>query len=105
MRTKEEILEEIRRTARENGDKPLGIARFKEETGITDSEWQRYWPRFSVAQIEAGYEKNSFGNPSYSKEYIFEKFILLSRELGKIAVNGEWKVKRPMIPAFLLLTL
>ena len=33
------ILDEIRRTAAENGGKPLGMARFQSETGIRRSEF------------------------------------------------------------------
>lgn len=94
MISKQDILSEIRRTAKENGGIPLGIARFEDETGITDTEWQRYWPRFSDAQREAGVKANTFLVPAFSEEYIFEKYILLTRELGKIAVKGELYVKR-----------
>lgn len=93
MFTKEDILEEIRRTTKENGDIPLGIARLEDETGIKETDWERYWPRFSDAQKEAGVEPNTFLKSAFSDEHIYEKFILFSRELGKIPVNGELHVK------------
>ena len=40
MFSKVHIIEEIRRTAKENGGSPLGIARFEAETGIKSSDWR-----------------------------------------------------------------
>src|SRR5207237_1245921 len=49
------ILAEIRRTAAENAGKPLGMARFRDETGIRPEDWEgRYWARWSDAIREAG---------------------------------------------------
>lgn len=93
MLTKEEILEAIHRTTKKNGGAALGIARFEAETGIRETEWERYWPRFTDAQKEAGVTPNSFGIPGFPDEVIFEKFILLVREKGRIPVTGELKVK------------
>jgi hypothetical protein len=46
MVEKEHIIFEIRRTAEENGGKPLGISRFAAETGIGQVDWLgRYWAR------------------------------------------------------------
>jgi hypothetical protein len=58
MYTKQEILEEVRRTAKENSGKPLGVARFEKETGINPYDWGKYWARFGDAQEEAGFEPN-----------------------------------------------
>ncbi len=47
--TKEEILDEIRRMAAENGGRPLGRGRFLQETGIQESDWAgRYWVRWGM---------------------------------------------------------
>lgn len=93
MLTKEEILKEIRRTTKENGGVPLGISRFRDETGISDTEWQRHWPRFNDAKREAGVKVTLFPNPPISDEHIFEQFVLLARELKRIPVTGELIVK------------
>lgn len=100
MLTKQDILKEIIRAAKENNGIPLGIDRFEDETGITSTEWERYWPRFSEAQREAGFEGNLFANAAFSDEYVFEKFVLLSRELKKIPVRGELHVKHNNDPKF-----
>jgi len=36
---KQHILDEIRRTARSNGDEPLGKQKLLKETGIKQSDW------------------------------------------------------------------
>jgi predicted CopG family antitoxin len=54
---KQHILQEIRRTAKENGDIPLGKQRFLAETGIRESDWiGRFWVKWSDAVREAGFE-------------------------------------------------
>ena len=65
MVSKEKIIEEIKRTAKENGGKPLGMARFEKETGIKIYDWKRYWARFGEAQKEAGFLPNQLQGPYY----------------------------------------
>jgi hypothetical protein len=57
---KEHILAEIRRTARENGNRPLGVQRFTAETGIREFDWHgKLWARWGDALREAGFEANT----------------------------------------------
>ena len=86
---KQHILEEIRRTAKENGDIPLGRQRFFTETGIKDSDWHgRYWARWGDAVREAGLEPNQ-KKVAYADDLLIEKLILLARELGHFPVSGD----------------
>ncbi|MDN5274305.1 MAG: uncharacterized protein JWP06_206 [Candidatus Saccharibacteria bacterium] len=96
---REDILAEIRRTAQENEGKPLGAARFEQVTGIRPYDWSRYWPRFGDAQVEAGFEANKFNN-SFSDDYLMEKLISMTRELGHFPVEGELRIKRINDPDF-----
>lgn len=89
---REEILSEIRRTAHVNGGKPLGIARFEQETGITRYSWGRYWSRFSDAQREAGLPPNSL-TAAYGAPMMIERYVALIRELGHVPTKGELQVK------------
>lgn len=96
---KDAILDEIRRTARANGGKPLGRRRFEQETGINPYAWGRYWSRFTDAQREAGFEPNSL-NPAFERDAIVEKFIAVIRDLGKLPTTAELRVQRSHHPDF-----
>lgn len=99
MLTKEEILKEIHRTTKENGGVPLGRDRFVRETGITEWEFNKYWPRFSDLQKEAGLKPNSY-NTAYDNEYVLDKYISLVREIKKIPTRGDFRFKRRNDPTF-----
>lgn len=91
--TKQEILDAIRRTAKENGGTPLGAARFEKETGIKAYDWGKYWARFGDAQKEAGFEPNQFGG-AHAHEFLIEKIIGLARKLGKFPTYREIQVEK-----------
>jgi hypothetical protein len=96
---KEDILAEIRRTAQENGGRPLGAGRFERETGIKPYDWSRHWARFGDAQREAGFEPNTL-QVAYDDDYLVEKIALLTRELGKFPTKLERRVKLSTDPTF-----
>ncbi|MDP3640345.1 MAG: GIY-YIG nuclease family protein [Nanoarchaeota archaeon] len=91
--TKQEIISSIRRTAKENGGKPLGVARFEKETSIKVHEWKKYWPRFGDALKEAGFSPNQLQG-AYSDEFIVEKAISVIRKLNKFPTFDEFRVER-----------
>lgn len=90
---KQYILEEIRKTARENGGKPLGSESFQSHTGIKYYDWHgKYWVRWSDALKEAGFTPNVF-NVAYADDVLLAKLCELIRELGHFPVSGELKLK------------
>ena len=93
MVTKQKVLEEIERTAKENGGNPLGVARFEKETGIKPYDWHRYWARFGDALAEAGLTPNQL-NVAHTDEFLIEKLIGLARKLGKFPTVNEFKLER-----------
>jgi hypothetical protein len=94
------ILDEMRRTAAENGGAPLGHVRFFQETGIKVSDWHgKFWSRWGDAIKEAGFEPNSLQG-SYPREFLFEKLAALCRELGRIPTVGEMKLRKRTDPTF-----
>ncbi|MFA5954469.1 MAG: GIY-YIG nuclease family protein [Patescibacteria group bacterium] len=86
--TKKEILDEIRRTAEENGGIPLGMDRFKKETGIGPFDVSRYWPRFGDAISEAGLTRNERWT-RYSDDLLIEKSIEKIRKYGRYPTLNE----------------
>jgi len=105
MHTKQEILDEIRRTASENGGKALGVARFEGETGIKPYDWEKYWARFGDAVEEAGFVANRLQS-AHSTAFLLEKLVGLSRKLDKfptfreITVEGNHDREFPSKKAF-----
>lgn len=99
MLKKQDILDELRRTAVENGGVPLGSEKFVKETVIKKHEWQKYWSKFSDALREAGLPPNSF-QVAYSQEFLLKKLIDLIKELGKFPATGDLRVKENNDPDF-----
>lgn len=97
MPTKEEIIEEIKRTAKENGGKPLGAARFQRETSISSYEWGKYWVRFGDALIAAGFQPNQFFK-AYPDGFMVEKIIGLARKNGKFPTFRDFLVAKQHDP-------
>ncbi len=90
---KEYIIDEILRTTKENAGVPLGVGRFKKETGIKTSDWYgKYWSKWGDALREAGYEPNKKQEP-YDIEWLIKKLIELIREKGRFPTDGELRLK------------
>lgn len=92
--TKTEILNEIRRTAKENGGTPLGTPRFEKETGIKVHKWRGvYWARWSEAVREAGFEPNKM-TEAFNISHLITKFVELALELGRLPAKSDIQLKR-----------
>ncbi len=79
--------------AEENGGKPLGVARFENETGIKPYDWEKFWARFGDAVKEAGFAPNQL-QPVYDEEFLLEKIIGLIRKLGRFPTFREFTGER-----------
>jgi len=99
MYTKEEIINEIKRTAKENGDKPLGATSFRNETGIRSWDWGRYWPKYGDALIDAGFTPN-LPWTKYPEGALEEKMVLIIRKLGKYPTITEMRIENIDNPDF-----
>jgi len=90
---KEQIVQEIKRTADANGGVPLGWRKFAQETGIRDSVWLgKHWARWGDAVREAGYTPNQM-TEAYEEADLFEKFISVARELKKLPTDKDLRLK------------
>jgi len=98
--TKTQILDEIKRTAEENGGQPLGRQRFYAETGIKETDWSgKYWVRWNEAVQEAGYTPNRLQS-AYSEQFLLEKLAVFVQELGRFPVSTELKLRARQEPEF-----
>jgi Meiotically up-regulated gene 113 len=86
---KKHIIDAIKRVAEANGGKPPGRAVIESHAGIRMSDWYPHlWLRWSDALVEAGFTPNKLQG-AISPDDLVKKFIDLTRELGKIPVDGE----------------
>ncbi len=93
MPSKDHIISEIRRTAEENGGRPLGRIRFQAETGIKESDIiGKYWVKWSDAVAEAGYEPNEM-QTALSNDHLIGSLVSLIRELGRFPTSADIKLK------------
>ena len=97
---KQHIVDEIKRTAEENGGQPLGKMRFANETGIKEADWAGvHWVRWSDAVLEAGYESNTM-QVAYDDDLLLEKLVDFIRELKRYPVRNELRIRARNNPDF-----
>lgn len=97
---KTDIIGEIKRTAKANDGKPLGIARFEAETGISRRDWYgKYWARWKDALAEAGFSPIGL-NTAYDDDWIIEQLVAFIQELGRYPSSGEIRLRSRSHPSF-----
>lgn len=95
-----EILKEIQRTAKENGNVPLGAGQFLKATGIRREDWLgRYWARWGDAVREAGFVANS-ASLLIDESVLLEKYIALTREKGRFPTKAELRLQNKVDSTF-----
>jgi hypothetical protein len=91
---KAKIIAEIQRLAAQNDGAPPGHNRFETTTGIKYSDWFGiHWARWGDAVREAGFDANKL-TVAYEKENLLQAYAELSKELGRLPVPGDLKLKR-----------
>lgn len=92
MDKKQHILNEIKRTADQNGGKPLGSQRFFAVTGIKQSDWSgkhwNDWNSWGDAQEEAGFSRNQLQS-AHDQDFLIQSLVGLIRTLGHFPVHAE----------------
>jgi hypothetical protein len=100
MVEKHQVLAEIRRIAEANGGQPPGRERFEQESGIRIADWYPHlWLRWGDALQEAGFQPNQLAT-KFDSSVIVEKYISLIRELGRVPLAAELRVKARSDPSF-----
>jgi hypothetical protein len=98
--TREQILEEIRRTSKQHAGVPLGHRQFAKETGIRYYDWfGKYWARWGDALKEAGFAPNTLRD-AFTDDSLIEKLIALTRDLGRFPGKGDLRLRKRSDPAF-----
>lgn len=97
--TKEQIEQEIRRTAAANGGKPLGATRLAAEAGIGKTDWQRYWARLTDAHDELGFTKNEM-QKAIPKDSLLDSYAGLARSLKRLPTKDDLAFKNRNDKAF-----
>lgn len=97
--SRDEILHAIRRTAADNGGKPLGRGRLTRLTGITEYALAQHWPNYSDAVREAGFEPNVL-NAALDDAAVLGRFVALTRDLGHVPTSNDLRHARANDPSF-----
>lgn len=93
MWTKEDILKETQRIAKEKGGSAPSEKELELNAGIKSYYWHKYWVKIADLQIEAGYSPNTFLKTPHKHDALCEKFIIFMRELKKWPSKAEIEVK------------
>jgi len=94
MLTKEQIIKEIQKCAKENGGKTPGAEKFEEITGIGPYNLHKHsWSNYGELVREAGLTPNKFFKTKYSHDRLCEIFINVIREKRKWPTRGILDVK------------
>jgi hypothetical protein len=97
---KQHILDEIKRTAAENGGAPLGSRRFATATGIGEAAWRgRYWARWGDAVAEAGFTPNNRQSKA-EEDALLVQLAGFIRELGRYPTVSEMRMRKRLDDAF-----
>ncbi len=93
MVSKGHVVEEIKRLAAARGGKAPGRQRFEHETGIRVSDWYPHlWMRWGDALADAGLAPNELAT-KYEPADILDKYAALVRELSRIPLHAELRIK------------
>lgn len=88
------ILSEIKRTAAENGNEPLGVQRFAKETGIEPHVWRgKIWARWGDAVVEAGFNPNEYIART-DDDVLIGALADEIKRLGRFPTHSERKLRR-----------
>lgn len=90
---KHHVIAEIQRMAAANNGQPPGRERFEKESGIRVAAWYPHlWLRWGDALQEAGFRPNQLA-AKLDRAIILEKYASLVRELGRVPLAAELRVK------------
>jgi hypothetical protein len=90
------ILNEIRRLARLNSERPPGATVFARETGIAEHQWRgKFWARWGDALVEAGYQPNQW-TERLASSGMLKSLVTVCRHYGRVPTNAEISMYRKL---------
>ncbi len=97
---KRQVIGEIQRIASANNGQPPGRERFEQESGIRVADWYPHlWLRWGDALQEAGFRPNHLA-AKLDRSLILDRYASLVRELGRVPLAAELRVKARSDPSF-----
>lgn len=100
MMTKDQILSQIRRLAKERGGH-VSLRAFVDATGIPEKQvLGKHWARWNQALTEAGVAPASFLRPRVNEDFVIEAFARLAERLQKWPTQNELNLERRRDPSF-----
>lgn len=101
MLTKKEIIESLKKIAKENGGRTPAQKKFKEITGFGQYELHKYsWANYGELCAEAGLTPNIFDNTKFNHEDLCKLFIRTIHEKGKWSSRAILDIKHRKDPKF-----
>jgi hypothetical protein len=97
--SREHILSEIRRAARDNGGKPVGRTRFATLTGIKEADVIHYWARWGDAVADAGFTPNVM-EAKRESDAMFAVIVADIRSNGRFPTRTELRLRKKDNPAY-----
>jgi hypothetical protein len=100
VKSREQIIEAIKRTAAENGGAPVGQSRFETMTGIPRGAWRgKYWRVWSEALEEAGFAPNPV-NEAHTRQVLVLALAKLTRQHRRFPTYTELLMAKRAGPDF-----
>ena len=98
MKSKSDILKTIKEFAQEHAGRRPG-QRVIRGYGITEYDWQKFWPNWTDALRAAGLEPNS-KTVAFDDEFVIRAIISLARSLGRMPSQREMIHRHHTDPSF-----
>jgi hypothetical protein len=97
---KVQIIEEIKRTAAENGGVPLGERRFEAETGISRGSWRgKHWRNWGEAVRAADLPPNQ-PKGAHERTALILGLVTLARKNGRFPTYADLRMAKHADPTF-----
>lgn len=98
-KTRDQILQAVKKAAGKEDTKTIGRERFQLITGIRDAEWMYYWPKWSDVLIEAGLQPGTMQG-KLDDNSVIVALIPLIREKGRWPTIPEMRIYSREHPGF-----